>query len=199
MCAIPHTLSRTRYPMVREATLGYPTPDLQFPQRQSSAIYIKTKYTDSSITVKIFGGTGGLIVEGITSERRNLTDPTKYFDPDPALNPGAPGVAPTVEPPGFTADVARIIHYPDGTKKTQKWTWIYERVPRSASPSTRASCRRSPPAVRPHSVSGAGAGATSGDDGRTNRGGNQIDRTRLCLGRTVPRQSTRTRRNGPST
>lgn len=124
----PHTLYFTRYPMVREATLGYPTPDLQFRNDTPNAIYIKTEYTDSSITVKIFGDTGGIIVEGITSERRNFTDPTEYFDPDPALNPGTQELRDDGTP-GFTADVTRIITYPDGTKKTQKWTWIYDAFP----------------------------------------------------------------------
>ena len=124
----PHTLHFTRYPMVREATLGWPTPDLKFRNDSANAIYIKTEYTDTSITVKIFGDTGGITVEGITSERRNFSDPTEYFEPDPMINPGEQELRDDGSQ-GFTADVTRIITYLDGTTKTQKWTWVYDPFP----------------------------------------------------------------------
>ena len=124
----PHTLYFSKYPVVREATLGFPSPDLKFKNDTEHAIYLKTEYTDTSVTVKVFGDNGGRIVEGITSERRNFTDPTEYFDPDPTVNPGEQEQRDDGTP-GFTADVTRIITYPDGTTKTQKWTWTYDPFP----------------------------------------------------------------------
>jgi vancomycin resistance protein YoaR len=124
----PHSLYFPRYPMVREATLGWPTPDLRFRNNSPNAVYLKTEYTDTSVTVKVFGDTGGITVEGITSERRALTEPAEYFDPDPTINPGEREQRDDGTP-GFTADVTRIITYPDGTKKTEKWTWTYDPFP----------------------------------------------------------------------
>lgn len=124
----PHSLYFPRYPMVREATLGYPTPDLVFRNTLESAVYLKTEYTDTSVTVKIFGDMGGITVEGVTSERRNFTEPTEYLEPDPEVNPGEREER-SAGQPGFTADVTRIITYPDGTKKSRTWTWTYDPFP----------------------------------------------------------------------
>ena len=124
----PHTIYFPRYPLVREATLGWPTPDLVFRNSTENAVYLKTEYDDRSITVKVFGDNGGITVEGITSERRNFTDPEEYFEPDATVNPGEQELRDDGSP-GFTADVTRIITYPDGTKETRKWTWTYDPHP----------------------------------------------------------------------
>ena len=126
----PHSLYFTKYPMVREATLGYPTPDLKFLNNTESAVYLKTEYTDTSVTVKVFGDNGGITVEGITSDRYNFVDPVEvYWDADPNMTPADEPRVTTTGSPGFTADTTRIITYPDGTKKTQKWTWTYSPYP----------------------------------------------------------------------
>ena len=124
----PHTIYFPRYPLVREATLGWPTPDLVFRNSTENAVYLKTEYDDRSITVKVFGDNGGITIEGITSERRNFTDPEEYFEPDATVNPGEQELRDDGSP-GFTADVTRIITYPDGTKETRKWTWSYDPYP----------------------------------------------------------------------
>jgi vancomycin resistance protein YoaR len=125
----PHSIWFSRYPMVREATLGYPTPDLVFRNNTEHGILIKTEYTDRSITVKIFGDNGGIIVEGITSDKRAFVEPYIYYEADPELAPGIEEVR-TEGTPGFSADVTRIITYPDGTKTTEKWSWAYDPNPK---------------------------------------------------------------------
>jgi vancomycin resistance protein YoaR len=100
----PHTIYFPRYPLVREATLGWPTPDLVFRNSTENAVYLKTEYDDKSITVKVFGDNGGITVEGITSDRRNFTDPEEYFEPDATVNPGEQELRDDGSP-GFTADV----------------------------------------------------------------------------------------------
>ena len=155
----PHTLYFTRYPMVRgNARLSHPGPAV--PQRQSKRDLHQDRvhrFVDHGEDLRRHRRDH---CRGITSERRNFTDPTEYFDPDPALNPGTQELRDDGTP-GFTADVTRIITYPDGTKKTQKWTWIYDAFPiRIAIHPVRVA--RRPPAVRPHSVSGAGAGQPRG-------------------------------------
>lgn len=124
----PHTLYFSRYPVVREATLGFPSPDLKFRNNTDHAIYIKTETTNSSVTVKFFGDNGGIEVEGFTSDRYNLVEPTELLQGNPELHPGDKELTDEGEP-GFTADVTRIITYPDGTQVSQVWTWAYDPHP----------------------------------------------------------------------
>ena len=58
-----HTAWFSRYPEGREATLGFPNPDIQFRNNTDSVIVIKASHTDTSITVKFFGDNGGIEVE----------------------------------------------------------------------------------------------------------------------------------------
>ncbi len=66
----PHSLYFSRYPYVREATLGYPSPDVQFRNDSDAIVYIDTTYTSSSITVTFYGNNGGRTCE---SERDGNT------------------------------------------------------------------------------------------------------------------------------
>ncbi|HEY3253931.1 MAG TPA: VanW family protein, partial [Polyangiaceae bacterium] len=55
----PHSYWFTRYPMGYDATLSYPHPDIVFKNDTSAAALIKTSYTETSITVKVYGDNGG--------------------------------------------------------------------------------------------------------------------------------------------
>lgn len=124
----PHTLYFSRYPVVREATLGFPSPDLQFRNNFEHAIYIKTESTNDSVTVKMFGDNGGITIEGFTSDRYNLVEPDEYLVPNPDINPGEKELVDEGEH-GFTADVTRVTTYPDGTQESKVWTWRYHPHP----------------------------------------------------------------------
>jgi len=125
----PHSLYFSRYPVVREATLGWPTPDLKFRNNTDHAIFIKTEYTSTSITVKFFGDNGGITVEAETSDRSGFTAPGIYYEPDPDVPPGTEEERDDGEP-GFTATVTRTITYPDGREPlVQRWTWSYDAHP----------------------------------------------------------------------
>lgn len=50
-----HSFWFTRYPMGREATLGWKTPDLVFTNDLDARVLIDTSYTETSITVSIYG------------------------------------------------------------------------------------------------------------------------------------------------
>jgi vancomycin resistance protein YoaR len=128
----PHSIYFTRYPMVREATLGWPEPDLVFRNTTPNAVYLKTEYTDTSITVKVFGDNGGITVESTVSGRYNVVEPSPdqiYWDADPTMTPDDPPRLTSTGTPGFTADATRTITYPDGTTKVQRWVWTYDPVP----------------------------------------------------------------------
>jgi vancomycin resistance protein YoaR len=66
----PHSLYFSRYPYVREATLGFPLPDVIFRNDSDAIVYIHTEYTGGSITVTFFGNNGG---RTCTSERSGNT------------------------------------------------------------------------------------------------------------------------------
>jgi vancomycin resistance protein YoaR len=128
----PHTLYISRYPEGREATLGWPDPDLVFRNNTEAAVYIKCEYTEDSVTVKFFGDNGGLEVEAELSERQFFTEPTDRYDPDESIPPGEEEVT-SEGSPGWTVTVYRIITYPDGTETTESWMWRYHPWPRRIS------------------------------------------------------------------
>ncbi|MGI9665885.1 MAG: VanW family protein [Acidimicrobiia bacterium] len=66
----PHSLYFSRYPFVREATLGFPSPDVQFKNDSDAVVYVDTTYTSGSITVTLSGNNGGRTCE---SEREGNT------------------------------------------------------------------------------------------------------------------------------
>jgi hypothetical protein len=125
----PHTIWFQRYPEGREATLGFPGPDLIFRNNTDSVVVIKTSYTSTSITVKMFGDNGGIDVQAGLSNRYNYTSPRTGFRAD---SDGDDGVAPCEYPivqdgtPGWRVDVYRYITYPDGTTTTEVWSERYE-------------------------------------------------------------------------
>ena len=66
----PRSLYFSRYPFVREATLGFPMPDVIFKNDSDAVVYIDTTYTSGSITVTFYGNNGG---RECTSERSGNT------------------------------------------------------------------------------------------------------------------------------
>jgi vancomycin resistance protein YoaR len=119
----PHSIYFSRYPEGREATLGWPKPDVIFRNNLESAVIIRTEYTDTSITVKVFGDNGGIEVEAGLSERYNFTGPRQVIEYNPDLAPGQEVVTPGTG--GWSVDIYRYITYPDGTTTTEEWTWHY--------------------------------------------------------------------------
>ena len=61
---LPHSSYFHRYPEGIEATINWPDLDLVFRNDSSADVLIRTKYTDTSITVKFFGDNDGRTVVG---------------------------------------------------------------------------------------------------------------------------------------
>lgn len=89
-----HSQYFTRYPKGREATLGYPYPDLKFTNDTPGPLVIWTSHTDTSVTVSLWGIPDGRVVT----------------ESDPKL--GTRGSCTTV-------DIVRTITWPDGRQKEE--------------------------------------------------------------------------------
>jgi hypothetical protein len=121
-----HTIWFSRYPEGREATLGFPTPDLIFRNNTENVVVIKTSHTDTSITVKMFGDNGGIDVQAGLSSRYNFSSPRKETRADEDVPADCAYHKTQSGTPGWTVDVYRYITYPDGTQTTEVWTERYE-------------------------------------------------------------------------
>ncbi len=97
----PHSLYFTRYPVVREATLGYPGPDVVFRNDTAYPVTIDTEHSDTSVTVRLIGNNEGRSVgTWLTGE----------------------AVTPSL---GGKATVYRSITYANGTATIESWTHTY--------------------------------------------------------------------------
>ena len=125
----PHSLYFDKYPEVIEATMGYPSPDVKFKNDSDAPLIIRTRYTDSTITVYFFGNNGG---KTCTAEWGEHTNPEEYEtvyvsaeDEELDLDPGEEKRVQSGKN-GFTQTVTRIIELPDGTVVRGKtWGWRY--------------------------------------------------------------------------
>lgn len=131
----PHSIWFSRYPEGREATIGWRSPEFIFRNNTENALIIKTSYTDTSITVKIYGDNGGLQVEAGLSNRYGHTGIVKIFRQNNELAAPYCGVSQgdtstwkkvQSGSPGWSVTVYRYITYPDGTKTTESWPVRYQ-------------------------------------------------------------------------
>lgn len=112
----PHSLYLSRYPMGREATLGLPNPDMRFKNNTDHPLVIATAYTETSITVKIYGDNGGLTCTDDTHEMEDVIEFGEELvaDEEGELDPGQrEKIRSGID--GFFVKVDRIVTYPDGS------------------------------------------------------------------------------------
>lgn len=124
----PHSVWFSRYPLGREATLDYPSIDLAFRNDSPAGMLISTSYTDTSITVHVFG-TQWVEVESITGERYGWTDPLSRVVETSALPRGQERVVQDGSG-GFSVNVTRILRFPDGREERQEEVTRYAGQPR---------------------------------------------------------------------
>ncbi len=124
----PHSLYFERYPEAREATLGYPSPDVKIGNDSPAPFVIKTAYTSSVITVRIYGNTGGRTCDAELSERGNLKEyETVYVadvDDEYGLAPGQERRE-TTGHNGWTVTSTRVITHADGRVEREPFWWRY--------------------------------------------------------------------------
>jgi vancomycin resistance protein YoaR len=121
----PHTYWFPRYPMGHEATLSWPKPDIIFKNDTQAGLLIKTAYTGTTITVKLYGDNGGRKVRAEVSGRQNVVKAPLEIWPNPSVPPDEEKVK---EPGGigWSVIVSRIVTFADGTKKEEKRRVTYK-------------------------------------------------------------------------
>lgn len=125
----PHTYWFPRYPMGHEATLSWPKPDIIFRNDTQAGLLIKTAYTDTSITVRLYGDNGGRKVRAEVSGRQNIVKAPLEIWPNPSVPPDEEKVK---EPGsiGWSVIVSRVVTFADGTKKEERRKVTYKARPR---------------------------------------------------------------------
>ncbi len=100
----PHSRYIARYPLGIEATLGYPSPDVVFVNDTEQPVTIRTSYTSTSITVALYGDTGG---RRVSWDVDNLSGHRITYNN------------------GGTVRIRRFITNPGTDTTTETWYWTY--------------------------------------------------------------------------
>jgi vancomycin resistance protein YoaR len=123
----PHSIYFTKYPEGREATLGYPSPDVAFRNDSDAPVIIRTSYTPRTITVTFFGNQKGMTCGTERSERSNVSSPRREYqaDPDGVVKPGQEKVK-SKGSKGWYVVNTRIFYDKDGNEiKREEFPWRY--------------------------------------------------------------------------
>ena len=125
----PHSFYFKRYPMGHEATLSWPKPDIVFRNDTEAGLLIKVEYSETRITVKLYGDNGGRKVRAEVSHRQDFVKPPIELLPNPKLLPEDEKVK-EGGALGWSLYVGRVMTFPDGTKKEERRKVTYKPRPR---------------------------------------------------------------------
>ncbi len=153
----PHSYYFSRYPEGVEATLNWRSPDLKFRNNTDNAILIDTQYTDTSITVRIFGSNDGrtlkgeqsggesrvwadkeggpeaLHVKNEVSDRYALTDPPEpRYEPNPEFGVDEQDQTQTESGGWSVTVIRRILRGGDPDQLVDEQEWVVRYAPRFA-------------------------------------------------------------------
>ncbi len=123
----PHSIYFSKYPEGREATLGYPAPDVAFRNNTRAPVIIKTAHTRRSITVTFFGNNGGIICGSERSERTGYSSAVLSYQTDPEVWV-APGdeVVKSKGSGGWAVTVTRVFYDANGVEfQREPFYWRY--------------------------------------------------------------------------
>jgi hypothetical protein len=119
----PHSLYFSRYPVVREATLGWTGPDVKFRNDTAFPVTIRTKHTSTSITVQMWGDNEGRSVSTYTNANVSSEN-------------------------GGKGTTYRTITYANGSTSTESWTHTY-RAKKNSTPEPPPPSPTPPPPLPP--------------------------------------------------
>lgn len=121
----PHSIYISRYPEGREATMGFPGPDVVFRNDSDVPVIIRNSYDgNSTITVQFYGNNGGRTCESERSERFNYTDARVIYRPNAAVKPGSEHLV-SKGSQGWSVTVTRVMTMPDGSVIREPYTHHY--------------------------------------------------------------------------
>jgi hypothetical protein len=123
----PHSIYFRKYPEGREATLGFPHPDVSFKNNTQAPVIIRTSYTARSITVTFFGNNGGITCGSERGERTGHREATTIYraDEDGVVPPGEE-VAANGGSGGWRIINERIFYDKSGNEfKRETFPWTY--------------------------------------------------------------------------
>lgn len=119
----PHSYYISRYPSVIEATIYWPSLDMQFRNDSDYGVLIDTSYTEDSITVSMWSTKR----YDITTEWGPKRDVTK---PKTEVLPAGPECIATGGINGFAQDAWRIFSQNGAEVKREKFSWTYDAEPK---------------------------------------------------------------------
>jgi vancomycin resistance protein YoaR len=136
----PHTIYISRYPAGREATVNYGVIDLRFRDDSPHGVLIRTYYSSTSVTVALYGDTGGRTAHEENHTESNpvaVTDQTFQCPAAPAVDPHdvcatlAPGERDQISTgdAGFDVALDRVIDQPGQPSRREHYTWHYTMLP----------------------------------------------------------------------
>ncbi len=122
-----HSYYFSRYPLGREATVSWPSPDLAFLNDSDAGIYVDTSYDATSITVTFYGHRD-VQVESETGSPFNFTEPETMCEEKPGLPKGEVN---TIQEgtQGYDVIVNRIFRHPDGHAESEEFFTRYKAQP----------------------------------------------------------------------
>lgn len=123
----PHSIYFRKYPEGREATLGYPHPDVAFLNDTKAPVIIRTSYTPRSITVTFFGSNGGITCGTERGDRFNHTSASTLYraDEEGTVPPGTEVIA-NKGSGGWRIINTRIFYDSDGNElEREEFPWSY--------------------------------------------------------------------------
>ncbi|MDK1018764.1 MAG: VanW family protein [Actinomycetota bacterium] len=123
----PHSIYYSRYPEGREATLGFPHPDIVFKNDTEAPVIVRTSYTPRTITVTFFGNNGGTTCGAERGYRTRSTDAAVTYraDEEGVVLPGEEFIA-SEGSGGWTIGTTRIFYDIAGVEfDRESFSWRY--------------------------------------------------------------------------
>jgi vancomycin resistance protein YoaR len=104
-----HSWYLSHYPIGRDATVNWGSPDLKFKNDLDHALLIKTSYTDSTLTFTFYGTKQDRRVVTSTGPQKNFTAPQPSYAYDPAAPKGSIRTVTGSHASGFDITVYRKV------------------------------------------------------------------------------------------
>lgn len=114
-----HSFYIARYPEGREATLSFPQLDVRFTNDSDGAIVVRASFTDTTVTVSLYGRPHADVVEASHGSRSDPQEPTTDERTTSDLPAGETQMVQEEGAPGFTVEVVRQVSYTDGSRDAQ--------------------------------------------------------------------------------